>query len=78
MPSKYEAAKATSSKGPGPERIHRGPSARHASKADPETQEIHEWPVRTTELLHQGPKPKIKGTISLGEVRCSRSSKEVE
>ena len=78
MPSKYEAAKATSSKGPGPERIHRGPSARHVSKADPETQEIHEWPVRTTELLHQGPKPKIKGAIPLGEVRCSRSSKEVE
>jgi len=77
MPSKYEAAKAISSKGSGPERIHRGPSARHVSKADPETQEIHKSPVRMTELLRQGPKPKTKGATRLVEVRYSRSSREV-
>ena len=77
MPSKYVAAKATLSKEHAPERIRRGPSARHVDKVFVETQEIHAVSTRNVEVLNQGLKAKTTRHSHCREVRCFRSSKEV-
>lgn len=76
MPSNYEAAKATPSRGPVLERIRRGPSAWHVHKVNVETQEIPAVSTRFVAVLNQSPKAKIIKQIHGKEVRCFHSSEK--